>query len=148
MHLFNSISTGILAQIDSIIGGSGSIDFFTNVTAIPATGMLNTASRIKMAADAMPSPYGTAGVDPTGGTCTGTFAAMTTGVVSSAGTPVYFAILKTNTGALTAGDLTAKVLFTGSVGVGATYDLSFNTTVWAAADNVNITSLNFLAPQG
>ena len=146
MKLFNVIATSILTQINTTIGANGSIDFFTTTANIPTTGMLNTSSRVKLAANAMNAPTGitTGAADPAGNTSTGAFSAMTTGTVSGAGNAAYFALLNTNTGA----GVMTNVLFTGSVGVGTAFDLNFNTTAWSAADNVNITSLNFLAPQG
>lgn len=145
MHLYNVIGTSILTQINTAIGANGSVDFFTATGNIPTTGLLNTSSRVRFAANAMNAPAGitTSAADPTGTQCVGAFAAMTTGTVAVTGTALYFAILNTTATNPGAGN----VLFTGSVATQSA-DLNFNTNVWDALDNVNITSLNFLAPQG
>jgi hypothetical protein len=154
MKLYNSFALELLLGLEAAattsttvaggIGTQGSIDFFTNTTSIPATGMLETSTRVLFPSGVTPiNTYATDGSNP-GTRCTATFKAMTTGVVATgytASAVSYFAILNTNAGAAAAGN----VVLTGTVGTNAG-DIQFNVTSWDTGDNISITSLTFVQP--
>ena len=145
MYLYDSFATVMLQQLNATstgggIGAAGAIDFFTNTTAIPGTGMLGASSRVLMSSTPV-STFSTS-TDPTGTRCTAVFQAMTTGTASVTATAAYFAILNTNAGAATAGN----IVLTGSVGTSGA-DLNFNVVNWDTGDNISITSLTFVQPK-
>jgi hypothetical protein len=154
MHLYDGFAKLMLEQLNAAstttpgntggIGASGAIDFYTTTDVFTSTqtvtGMLNVASRVLMNSTPI-GTFSTSG-DPTGTRCTAVFNAMTTGTAAVTATAAYFAILNTNAGTATVGNL----VLTGSVGT-SLMDINFNVVNWDTGDNISITSLTFVQPK-
>lgn len=138
MKLYNLAATNMVGSINTAIGGTGYIQFYTNTTAMTQTTGMITGSGLAMHTTAIGTF--TTSADPTGTAFTGVFNTIASATVANSGTVAYFGIW-TN-----AGTATTDIILTGTV-LTQTADITFNTTSWDVGDNIQITSLTFVQPK-
>lgn len=138
MKLYNLAATNMVGSINTAIGGTGYIQFYTNTTALTQTTGMITGRGLTLSQTAI--GMFTTSLDPTGTNFTGVFNAIASATVANSGTVAYFGIW-TN-----AGTADTDIILTGTVALAAA-DITFNTTNWDLGDNIQITSLTFVQPK-